>query len=180
MRGSALHLTTVSTIDPIKVYFTASEQAYLAYRRLHTNDVERETHEQELELQLILADGSVYVHPGRFVFAGREVSQATGTLQLTGLFPNPNYLLRPGQFARVRARTQIQKDALLVPQRAVTELQGSYQVAIVDSQNNAHLQPVKVGEQFGSQWIIEQGLKPGDRVIVEGTPQPFIAQAKTT
>jgi membrane fusion protein (multidrug efflux system) len=176
-------LTTVSTIDPIKVYFTVSEQAYLAYRQQYTNSVERETHEQELELQLILADGSVYPQSGRFYVAGREVNPTTGTLQLAGLFSNPNHLLRPGQFARVRARTQIQKNALLVPQRAVIELQGSYQVATVDSQKKAHLQPVKVGERYGSDWIIQQGLKPGDQVIVEGTqkvkegapvqPQPF-------
>jgi membrane fusion protein (multidrug efflux system) len=179
-------LTTVSTIDPMKVYFTASEQAYLAYRKLHTNVVERQTHEQELQLELILADGSVYPERGRFVFAGREVNPTTGTLQLIGLFPNPNFLLRPGQFARVRAQTQIRKGALLVPQRAVSELQGSYQVATVDAQNKVHIRPVKVGERFGSDWIIDQGLQPGDRVIAEGTqkakegavvnPQPFTQQ----
>lgn len=161
-------LTTVSTIDPIKVYFNVSEQAYLAYRREYTNLVEREAHEQELELQLILADGSIYPSPGRFYVAGREVNPTTGTLLLTGLFPNPSYLLRPGQFSRVRVRTSLAKGALLVPQRAVIELQGSYQVATVDNQNKAHIRPVKVGERYGSSWIVEQGLQPGDRVIVEG------------
>jgi membrane fusion protein, multidrug efflux system len=180
-------LTTVSTVDPIKVYFTASEQSYLAYRRQYTNSAERLTHEQGLELQLILADGSLYQYLGKFYFAGREVSPTTGTIQLVGLFPNPGYVLRPGQFARVRARTQIRKGALTVPQRAVAQLQGGCQVALVDEQNKVHIQPVTVGDQVGSDWVIEQGLQPGQRVVVEGTqkvkegtvvnPQPFIQQA---
>lgn len=183
-------LTTVSTVDPIKVYFITSEQAYLAYRRQYTNVLERATHEQELELQLLLADGSVYAYQGKFVFANREVNPTTGSIQLTGLFPNPDNVLRPGQFARIRAKTQIRKDALLVPQRAVSELQGSYQVAVVNDENGTnkvHLQPVTVGERVGSNWIIEKGLKPGDRVIVEGTqkaaregtavvPKPFAGE----
>ena len=185
-------LTTVSTIDPIKVNFITSEQAYLTYRRQYTNATERATHEQELELQLILADGSVYPHKGKFVFAGREVNPTTGTIQLTGLFPNPDSILRPGQFARVRAKTQTRKDALLVPQRAVSELQGSYQVAVVTDQNGtnrAHIEPVTIGERIGSNWIIEKGLKPGDRVVVEGTqrakegavvtPKPFTEAAQS-
>jgi membrane fusion protein, multidrug efflux system len=161
-------LTTVSTINPIKVYFTASEQAYLAYRRQYTNASERAAHEQGLELQLILADGSFYPLPGTFSFASREVNPTTGTIQLAGLFPNPNLTLRPGQFARVRARTQIQK-SILVPQRAVTQLQNAYQVMVVDSQNRVRVQPVQVGDQVGSDWMIESGLRPGVRVVVEGT-----------
>jgi len=183
-------LTTVSTIDPIKVYFITSEQAYLTYRRQYTNATERATHEQELELELILADGSVYPHKGKFVFAGREVNPTTGTIQLTGLFSNPDAILRPGQFARVRAKTQVRKGAIVVPQRAVSELQGSYQVALVNEQNGTnkvHLQPVTVGERIGSDWIIEKGLKPDERVVVEGTqkakegavvtPKPFTEPA---
>lgn len=162
-------LTTVSTINPIKVYFTASEQAYIAYRRQYTNAVQRAAHEQELELQLILADGSTYQFPGKFYFAGREVNPTTGTIQLAGLFPNPAFVLRPGQFARVRAKTDTRKNAIVVPQRAVTELQGSYQVDTVDDSNKVHIQKVKVGEQVGSDWLIENGLTPGERVIVEGT-----------
>jgi membrane fusion protein (multidrug efflux system) len=182
-------LTTVSTIDPIKVYFITSEQAYLTYRRQYTNATERATHEQELELQLILSDGSIYPHPGKFVFANREVSPTTGSIQLTGLFPNRDNVLRPGQFARVRAKTQVRKDAILVPQRAVNELQGSYQVAVVNEENGTnkvHLQPVIVGERIGSDWIIEKGLKPGEQIIVEGTqkakegtavvPKPFTGE----
>src|SRR5258705_651197 len=176
-------LTTVSTIDPIKVYFITSEQAYLSYRRQYTNIAERATHEQALELQLILADGSIYPFTGKFSFAGREVNPTTGTIQLIGLFPNPDSVLRPGAFARVRARTQTRKNALLVPQRAVSELQGSYQVAVVGDENKVHMQTVMVGERIGSDWIIEKGIKPGDRVVVEGTqktkegivvnPKPF-------
>ncbi len=182
-------LTTISTINPIKVFFNASEQSYIAYRRQYTNATERATHEKELELQLILADGSVYPEPGKFFFASREVNQTTGTLLLAGLFPNPENILRPGQFARVRARTEIRKDALVVPQRAVTELQGSHQVAVVDSQNKAHIVPVTTGDRTGSDWIIEKGLHPGDRVVVEGTQkvkegsevkaEPFSAQHQT-
>jgi membrane fusion protein (multidrug efflux system) len=176
-------LTTVSTVDPIRVFFTASEQAYLTYRRQYTNVTERATHEQELELQLILADGSVYPYSGKFIYAAREVNPTTGTIQLVGYFPNPDSVLRPGQFARVRAKTETRKDAILVPQRAVSELQGSYQMAIVDDQNKAHVRAVTVSDRVGSDWIIEKGLKPGDRVIVEGAqkvkdgaavvPKPF-------
>jgi membrane fusion protein (multidrug efflux system) len=176
-------LTTVSTVNPIKVYFTASEQAYLAYRRQYTNATERTAHEQELQLQLVLADGSIYPHPGKFSFAGREVNPNTGSIQLVGIFPNPDYVLRPGQFARVRARTQVLPDAIAIPQRAVSELQGSYQVAVVDPQNKVHLRSVKVGDQMGSEWVIESGLRAGERIVVEGTqkvkegttvqPEPF-------
>lgn len=183
-------LTTVSKIDPIKVYFTASEQSYIAYRQTYTNATERAAHEKELQLQLILADGSVYAQPGKFSFAGREVNPTTGTIQLVGVFPNPNYTLRPGQFARVRAMTQLRKDALTVPQRAVTELQGGFQVAVVDNHEHVHLQAVSVGEQAGADWVIEKGLQSGERVVVEGTQkvkegmtvqaQPYVpAQEKT-
>jgi membrane fusion protein, multidrug efflux system len=162
-------LTTVSKIDPIKVYFTASEQAYLAYRRTYTNATARAAHEQELQLQLLLADGSLYPPRGKFFFAGREVNPTTGTIQLVGVFPNPGYTLRPGQFARVQAITQLRKDTLTVPQRAVSELQGNYQVAVVDEHDHVHLQSVTVGEQVGSDWVIEKGLHPGERIVVEGT-----------
>lgn len=182
-------LTTVSTIDPIKVYFPVSEQAFLDYRRRLANAVERAAHEKELELQLILTDGSVYPLPGRFFFVNRQVDVNTGTIQVVGLFPNPTYTLRPGQYALVRAQTQIRKSALVVPQRAVSELQTSYQVATVDQENKAHIIIVTVGDKVGSDWIIEKGLKPGDRVVVEGIqqvkeglavkPEPFVLQKQT-
>lgn len=175
-------LTIVSTIDPIRCYFTVSEQAYLAYRRQYTNTTERATHEQELRFEIILADGSIYPG-GKFYFVGREVNPTTGTLQVAALFPNPNYILRPGQFARVRAMTQMRHGAIVIPQRAVTELQGIYQVAVVDSQNKAHIRTVTMGDRVGSDWLVEQGLQPGARVIVEGgqkvkegevvNPKPF-------
>jgi len=180
-------LTTVSTINPIRVFFTASEQAYLAYRRQYTNDTARTLHEKELQFQLILADGSTYPYEGKFLFAGREVNPATGTIQLAALFPNPDYTLRPGQFARIRAVVQFRKDAILVPQRAVIEFQGSYQVAVVNEQNKVHLQTVKAGERIGSDWVIESGLQAGERVVVEGTqkakegvtisPKPYVETA---
>ena len=180
-------LTTVSTINPIKVYFQVSEQSYLAFwRRL----VGSGNVDDELPLQLILSDGSVYPQNGKFFFVDRQVNPNTGTLQIAGLFSNANFMLRPGQYGRVRAQTQTITNALLVPQRAVTELQGTYQVSIVDNQNKAHIQPVKAGEQIGSNWIIENGLKPGDRVVVEGTqkvkegavvnPKPFVTETNQT
>ena len=178
-------LTTVSTVDPIKAYFTATEQEYLRYVRMNPIESEREAHTRELELELVLADGTVYPHKGRFYVADREVNPQTGAIRLAGLFPNPGNILRPGQYGRVRAVTEIRKNALLVPQRAVTELQGRYQVAVVDAANKVSIRPVKVGERIGSMWIIEDGLKPGERVVVEGiqqikpnlvvNPKPFVA-----
>ena len=160
-------LTTVSTIDPIKVYFQVSEQSYLTFWRQFI--AAGNGAKPNARLQLIFADGSVYPEKGKFFFADRQINPNTGTLQIVGLFPNTNFVLRPGQYGRVRAQTQTITNALLVPQRAVTQLQGSYQVTIVDATNTAHLQTVNVGEQIGPDWIIESGLKPGDRVVVEGT-----------
>jgi len=174
-------LTTVSTLDPIKVYFQISEQSYLNFWRHHAAGSGAETN---LELQLIFSDGSVYPEKGKFFFADRQIDPNTGTLQIVGLFPNENYILRPGQYGRVRAQTGTEINAIVLPQRAVTELQGSYQVALVDETNGVHLQPVTVGAQFGASWIIQSGLKPGDRVIVEGlqkakegtlvNPKPYV------
>jgi RND family efflux transporter MFP subunit len=158
-------LTTVSAIDPIKVYFQVSEQSYLSFWHNHAISSGGETN---IELQLILSDGSVYPQPGRVFFVDRQVNPNTGTLQVAGLFPNPKFLLRPGQYGRVRAQTQLKQNALTVPQRAVTELQGTYQVALVGETNKVHLQEVGVAQQVGSHWVIESGLKPGDRIVVEG------------
>jgi membrane fusion protein (multidrug efflux system) len=173
-------LTTVSTINPIKVYFQVSEQSYLTFwRRLIGSGNAGET----FPLQLLFADGSVYPEPGTFSFADRQVNPNTGTLQIVGLFSNADYMLRPGQYGRVRALTQTLTNALLLPQRAVAELQGTYQVTVVSETNTVHLQSVTVGEQIGSNWIIDSGLKPGDWVVIEGTqkvkegavvnPKPF-------
>jgi RND family efflux transporter MFP subunit len=185
--GQTTALTTVSTVDPIKVYFSATEQEYLNYVQENPDAVKRAASEERIELQMILADGTLYPHRGKFLVADREVNLQTGTLRLQGLFPNPGNILRPGQFARVRAITKTIKGALLVPQRAVTELQGSFQVAVVGKDNKVSIRQVKTGERSGSMWIIEAGLKPGERVVAEGTqkvrsdlvvdPKPFVAAA---
>ena len=161
-------LTTVSTVDPIKVYFPVSEREYLEYVKDQPDAAKRAAAEPQLQLQLVLADGSVYPQKGIFSFADRQVDVKTGTLRLQGIFPNPGNVLRPGQYARVRAITKTAKGALLVPQRAVTEQQGSYQVAVVTSDNTIEIRPVGVADRVGTQWIIENGLKPGERVVAEG------------
>jgi membrane fusion protein (multidrug efflux system) len=166
--GPTSLLTTVSTVDPIKVYFPVSERGYLDYMKENPDAAKRAAQERQLGLQLILADGAIYPHKGTFSFADREVDVKTGTLRLQGLFPNPGNILRPGQYARVRAVTTTRKGALLVPQRAVTELQGSYQVAVVGNDNKVEIRPVTVAERVGTDWIIDSGLKPGERVIAEG------------
>ena len=177
-------LTTVSTLDPIKVNFQISEQSYLDFWRHHAVGSGAETN---VELELIFADGSVFPRKGRFFFADRAVNPNTGTLQIEGLFPNPDYLLRPGQYGRVRAQTQTRTNALMVPQRAVNQIQGAYQVAVVGATNGVHLQAVRVGPQIGGGWLIESGVQAGDRVVVEGAqkvkegtvvnPQPFAPAA---
>ena len=173
-------LTTVSTVDPIKVYFSIDEQTYLYFKRLYPS---REVLRQNLSLELVLSDGSVYPQKGRVYAADREVDPNTGTLRIAAEFPNPGNFLRPGQYGRVRAVVRTVKGALLVPQRAVSELQGAYQVATVDRNNRAHLRTVKVGDRVGSWWVIEDGLRPDDRVVAEGiqkvkeglevNPRPF-------
>jgi RND family efflux transporter MFP subunit len=162
-------MTKISTVDPIKSYFTVTEQEYLRYVRATPDRKERDARNQQLELELVLADGSIYPHKGKFFVADREVNAQTGSIRLAGLFPNPGNILRPGQYGRVRAATEIKKSALLVPQRAVTELQGKYQVAVVGSDNKVSIRPIKIGERSGSMWIIEEGLNPGERVVAEGT-----------
>src|SRR5215467_12354575 len=178
-------LTTVSTINPIKVYFTASEQAYLNFVKRNPTPAEQLAAQKRLELELVLADGTTYPHKGTFFVADREVNVQTGSIRLAGLFPNPGNVLRPGQYGRVRAVTSRQEGALLVPQRAVSELQGRYQVAVVDSENKINIRTVKVGERVGTMWVITEGLHPGERVVVEGVqkvrpgmsvhPTPFVA-----
>jgi membrane fusion protein (multidrug efflux system) len=157
-------LTTVSTVDPMKVFFPISEQAYLEFTAEHP---EMRGFPPDVKLELILSDGSVYPYPGSFYATDRQIDPNTGTLQIAALFPNPKSLLRPGQYGRVRAVVRTLKGALLVPQRALTELQGGYQVAIVDEHDLAHLKTVKTGPQIGADVVVE-GLRPGDRVIVEG------------
>src|ERR1700741_983162 len=157
-------VTSVSTVDPIKVYFTVGEPQYLAWRKRFPTETTRQAADQSLRLELILADGSVYSHLGSFYFADRQVNVGTGAIRIAGLFPNPGNILRPGGYGKVRAALRSQKDALVVPQRAVTELQGSYQVAVVDSENKVSIRTVTPGDRVGSDWIITEGLKPGDSV----------------
>lgn len=160
-------LTTMSTIDPVRCYFTVSEQEYLEYNRAERTPAAERS--QRLTFELILADGSVYPEKGAFFAADRQVDVGTGTIRLAALFRNPNNLLRPGQFARIRTVISIQKNALVVPQRAVTELQGSYQIAVVGADNKVSIRPVIVGDRYESMWIVREGIKPGERVIAEGT-----------
>ncbi|MBZ5593529.1 MAG: efflux RND transporter periplasmic adaptor subunit [Acidobacteriia bacterium] len=161
-------VTTVSTLDPVKVYFTVSEQEYLDFNRRFPTEASRNAETGRLPFELILADGTTYPHTGKFFFADRQVNQTTGAIRLAALFPNPGNILRPGQYGRVRTSTRIHQGALLVPQRAVTELQGTYQVAVVDNENKVNIRTVKVGERSGRMWIIDEGLKPGERVVAEG------------
>jgi membrane fusion protein (multidrug efflux system) len=163
-------LTTISTINPILANFTPSEQEYLKAMR----NIEKagETEKQalgRLNWQLELTDGSIYPLNGKFYALDRQVDISTGSILLQVEFPNPNNLLRPGGFGNIRTVGRIVTGALLVPQRAVTDVQGKYLIAVVGSDNKVNIRPVVVGEKFGEMWIITDGLKPGDRVVAEGT-----------
>ena len=162
-------ITTVSTVDPLKVYFTVSEQEYMTFMNRYGTPAERDAALKNLELELYLADGKAYPQKGLFFVADRQVDQKTGAIRLAGTFANPGNTLRPGQYARIRAATTMQKDALLVPQRAVSELQGTYRVAVVGSDNKVSIRPVTLGPQVGSMWIIQDGLKSGETVVAVGT-----------
>ena len=181
-------VTSVSTVDPIKVYFTVGEPQYLAWRKRFPTESSRLAADKNLRLQLILADGSTYPYEGSFYFADRQVNVGTGAIRIAGLFPNPGNILRPGGYGKVRAVIRLQQGALLVPQRAVTELQGGYQVAVVGGDDKVSIRTVTVGDRVGADWIIAEGLNPGERVVAEGiqkvrpgaqvNPKPFGMQAK--
>ncbi|MGD0694291.1 MAG: efflux RND transporter periplasmic adaptor subunit [Terriglobia bacterium] len=165
-------LTTVSQLDPIKVYFPISEQEYLQFtskllKKTSTSDLLRASDSRVLDL--ILSDGSTYPHKGQVVFTDRQVDPQTGTIRVVGAFPNPGNILRPGQFGRVRALLGVRQGAVLVPQRCVTELQGTYEVAVVTAQNSISIRKVKVGERVALLWVINEGLAPGETVVAEGT-----------
>lgn len=162
-------LTSVSQVNPIKAYFPISEQEYLRLASgINAAQGEVESAKDAPPLELILADGTVYPSKGRVLYTDRQVDITTGTIRVVSAFPNPKNYLRPGQFGRVRASTYTRNGALLVPQRAVIELQGSYQLAVVGSDNKVNVRIVKVGERVGTEWIIDSGVKKGDMVIVEG------------
>ena len=181
-------VTSVSTVDPIKVYFTVSESEYLDWNKRFPTETTRLAADKGLRLKLILADGSSYPRDGTFYFADRQVNQSTGSIRIAALFPNPGNILRPGGYGKVRTAVRVQKDALVVPQRAVSELQGGYQVAVVDGENKVNVRTVKVGDRAGTEWIVAEGLKAGERVVVEGAQKvrsgaqvnakPFAAETK--
>jgi membrane fusion protein (multidrug efflux system) len=181
-------VTSVSTVDPIKVYFTVGEPQYLAWRKRFPTESSRLAADKNLRLQLILADGSTYSHEGTFYFADRQVNVGTGAIRIAGLFPNPGNILRPGGYGKVRAVIRLQQGALLVPQRSVSELQGGYQVAVVGGDDKVSIRTVTVGDRVGTQWIIAEGLNPGERIVAEGIqkvragaqvkPKPFGMQVK--
>jgi len=185
-------LATVSRVDPLRVLFKLSEQEYLRFSEGASPPGAAGTAGPEgaagppagpagtarapgldaapriSRLELVLSDGTVFPHPGRLIFTDREVDVKTGTIGAVGLFPNPGNLLRPGQYAKVRAETSVDRGALLVPQRAVNELQGGYQVAVVGPDDKADVRNVQVGQRLGSLWVIDRGLRPGERVVVDG------------
>jgi RND family efflux transporter MFP subunit len=167
--GPSAILTAVSQVSPIKVYFPISEQEYLRMADGGgPGSVDWLTHASRIPLRLTLADGTVYPHPGRIIFADRQVNTQTGTIQIVGEFPNPRNLLRPGQYARVQAPTGNIEGALLVPQAAVNQQQGTYQVTVVGADNRPQLRTVQVGPTVGTHWVITSGLKPGERVVAVG------------
>jgi len=180
--GSIEELTTVSTIHPIKCYVSLSEREYMRAMERRSKQVGK------VPLDLILSDGTTYPYKGEVAFADRQVDVRTGTIRVATIFPNPQNLLRPGMFSRVRAEMGIKKDALVIPQRAVSEVQGRYLVAVVASENKVAIKPVKVGQWFGQLWVIDEGLKAGEKVIAEGTqkvregmtvnPKPFVAETQ--
>ena len=165
--GPQVRLTSVSKVDPIKVYFSVSEQEYLRAKHMSKTGPPIELFDRVPEL--ILADGTVYPHRGRILLTDRQVDTATGTIRLVAAFPNPGNILRPGQYGRVRIQTSFEKNALLVPQSAVNELQGGYQIAVVGQDNKVSIRPIKAGEKVGTSWVIREGLRSNDQVIVEGT-----------
>jgi membrane fusion protein (multidrug efflux system) len=187
--GPTTILTTVSQVQPIKAYFALSEQEYLKFaKRISAVAEQRHGITGAKTLELELSDGSIYPQKGWVVLADRQVDVKTGTIRMAGAFDNPGEVLRPGMFGRIRAATGIAKGALLVPQRAVVETQGSYSVVVVGTDNKASIRPVKTGERFGQMWVITEGVKPGEQVIAEGIqkakegmpvrPQPFTSNAE--
>ncbi len=189
---SSLALMAVSTVDPIKVYFPISEQEYLwaAEKRLAERRGSADGAQVKNNLELILANGRLYPHKGNIVIADRQVNIKTGTIRIAGLFPNPDRMLRPGQYAHVRFVVEVIKDALLVPRRAVVEMQSTFYVVVVDNNDKASIRPVRTGATIGSFIVITEGLKLGERVVVEGAqkaregmlvnPKPYKVESETT
>jgi membrane fusion protein (multidrug efflux system) len=161
-------LTTVSQLDPIKATVNLGEQGLTEFVMKHRDADERERYLSGLEFELILADGSVFPQKGSFYAEDRHLDAKTGSIKMEITFPNPGDLLRPGQFGKVRTIVETKKGALVIPQEAVTELQGNQVVMVVDQASKTDVRPVKMGERFGALWEVVGGLKPGDKVVVEG------------
>lgn len=192
-------LTTVSQVDPIRTYFSISEQEYLKNARQLNQAKHDPGHSgstllsseggRPTPLKLFLADGSEYDKPGTFLAADRQIDPRTGTIRISATFPNPDHILRPGMYGRVRAETSLVENALLVPQRAVSEMQGAAQVRVVGPDNKISLRNVKLGARSGNRWVVEEGLAAGDQVVLDGpqlrdgtlvTPTPLAASAQNT
>jgi RND family efflux transporter MFP subunit len=161
-------LTTVSQLDPIKAVVSAGEGPFTDFVSRHPDATERNAYVKTLDFELILGNGEVYPRKGNFYALDRSLDPRTGSIRYYVTFPNPGNVLRPGQFGKVRFVADMKKGAMVIPQEAVNELQGGYQVAVVDQNNKASIRPVKMGERIGAMWEVNDGLKPGDRVIVQG------------
>jgi len=161
-------LTTMSQIDPIKAVVTAGEGPFTDFVSRHPDPKERNEYVKSLQFELILGNGEIYPQKGKFYALDRSLDVKTGSIRYYVTFPNPGNVLRPGQFGNVRFVADMKKGAMVIPQEAVNELQGSYQVAVVDENNKVSIRPVKMGERIGALWEVTEGLKPGDRVVVEG------------
>jgi membrane fusion protein, multidrug efflux system len=161
-------LTTISQVDPIKATVNVGEQSFTEFLTKHPDPDEREQYLKTLPFQLILADGTVWPHKGSFYAEDRNIDPKTGAIKVEITFPNPGNLLRPGGFAKIRVKMETKKGALVIPQEAVTELQGTQMVGVVGSDNKVTMRPVKMGERFGAMWEVIEGLKPGEKVVVQG------------
>ena len=166
--GSEVTLTTVSKIDPIRLYFPINEQDYKKHASALQKGMQKPESEREATVELVFADGTVYPEKGKFSFVDRQVDPTTGTILVAANFPNPDHSLRPGQFAKARAGIEKIFDALLVPERALSELQGSYQVGVIDDNGKAEIRPIKIGPRYNHQVVVMEGLKKGETIIVEG------------
>lgn len=178
-------LTTVSQVDPIRAYFSLNEQEYLQVSaQINARGRSKSLWGNGTALNLTLADGQVYPENGTFLAADREIDPKTGTIRISATFPNPDNHLRPGQYGRVSADTRVQKDALLIPQRAVTDLQGTAQVRVVAADDTVQVKSITLGDRIGSRWIVQKGLAAGERVVIDSgqlapgtkvTTKPFTA-----
>jgi RND family efflux transporter MFP subunit len=166
--GSEVTLTTVSKIDPIRLYFPINEQDYKKHASALQKGMQKPEAEREASVELVFADGTVYPQKGKFSFVDRQVDPTTGTILVAANFPNPDHSLRPGQFAKASAAIEKISDALLVPERALSELQGSYQVGVIDENGKAEIRPIKIGPRYNHQVVVTEGLKKGETIIVEG------------